>query len=97
MGGAISEVARRRKVQEDYNLRHGITPEGIKKEIRDITQRIGRKVEVLSEEGKDISSLIPELEMEMRRAAKSLEFERAALLRDKIYDLRKGESKVEVR
>ncbi len=97
MGGAISEVARRRKVQEDYNRRYSITPEGIKKEIRDITQRIGRKAKTISLEGKEISSLIAELELEMKKAAQDLEFERAALLRDKIYELRKGESKVEVR
>jgi excinuclease ABC subunit B len=97
MREAISEVARRRKIQEDYNWKHGITPEGIKKEIRDITQRIGRKAETLRLEGKEVSSLIAELEREMRKAAKDLEFERAALLRDKIYELRKNQSPVKVR
>ncbi len=97
MKNAIEEIYRRRRIQEDFNNEHGITPQGIKKAIRDITER----VKVVAEERAkyaaapvpvdEIARLIKELESQMKKAAKNLEFEKAALLRDRIVDLRKDE------
>jgi len=95
MKSAIDETQRRRKIQEDFNRAHGITPQGIKKAIKDITER----VRVVAEEKavytatpatpESIARLIKELEAQMRIASKNLEFEKAALLRDRIYELRR--------
>ena len=101
MHEAIEETNRRRQIQEDYNIEHGITPQGIRKAIKDITERVAATV---SEEktGYDVSGpikgpatreevtrLIKDLELQMKQAAKSLEFEKAALLRDRIMELRR--------
>ncbi|MGA2368842.1 MAG: excinuclease ABC subunit UvrB [Dehalococcoidia bacterium] len=97
MKNAIEEVYRRRKIQEAYNKEHGITPQGIKKAVKDITER----VKVVAEERAkyeaghvppdEIARLIKDLESQMKKAAKNLQFEKAALLRDRIVDLRKDE------
>jgi excinuclease ABC subunit B len=97
MKNAIEEIHRRRKIQEIYNKEHGITPQGIKKAIKDITER----VKVVAEERAkyeaghvppdEIARLIKDLESQMKKAAKNLQFEKAALLRDRIVDLRKDE------
>ncbi len=95
MRAAIDETSRRRSVQEAYNQEHGITPQGIRKAIKDITDRVKVVAEtrvpyVAAPVSKDeIARLIKELESEMKRAAKDLEFEKAALLRDRIIELRK--------
>ncbi len=89
---AIEETARRRQTQEDYNEVHNITPTTIKKAIRD---SISIKLEI-SEESKTINELtkkeklkiIADLEKEMRSAAKKLDFEKAAELRDIIIELK---------
>jgi excinuclease ABC subunit B len=97
MKNAIEEIFRRRKIQEDFNKEHGITPQGIRKAIRDITERVkvvaeGRaKYEAAPVPLDEIARLIKELESQMKKAAKNLEFEKAALLRDRIVDLRKDE------
>jgi len=97
MSSAIEEVYRRRRIQEAFNREHGITPQGIKKAVRDITERV--KV-VAEERGKydaghvapdEVARLIKDLEARMKKAAKNLEFEKAALLRDRIVELRKDE------
>jgi len=97
MKNAIEETYRRRKIQEKFNKEHGITPQGIRKAIRDITERV--KV-VAEERGKyqaapvpadELARLIKELEAQMKKASKNLEFEKAALLRDRIIELRKDE------
>jgi excinuclease ABC subunit B len=96
MARAIEETQRRRKIQEDYNREHGITPQGIRKAIKDITERVRVVAETraayvaapISKE--DIARLIKELEGQMKTAARNLEFERAALLRDRIIELRKN-------
>ncbi|BAS31490.1 excinuclease ABC subunit UvrB [Dehalococcoides mccartyi] len=96
MQRAMDEIIRRRKIQEDYNRLHNITPQGIRKAIKDINERI-RSVtaEVSGPEFRptptlreDIARLIKELESQMKKAAKNLEFERAALIRDRVVELR---------
>lgn len=97
MKEAIEETYRRRRIQQAYNEEHGITPQGIKKAIRDITERVKAVAETkvpytatpISKE--ELAKLIRELEAQMRKAAKNLEFEKAALLRDRIIELRKDE------
>jgi excinuclease ABC subunit B len=97
MREAIDEICRRRRVQEAYNKEHGITPQGIRKAIRDITDQIKVVAETkapytptpISKE--EVARLIRDLESQMRKAAKNLEFEKAALLRDRIIELRKDE------
>ena len=93
---AISETYRRRTIQEAHNREHGIVPQGIRKEVRDITQRIRRVAEEHApyEVRKDLprdelARMVRELERQMKEAAKNLEFEKAAMLRDQILDLRR--------
>ena len=96
MKRAIDETYRRRQYQQTYNDRHGITPVGIQKAVRDISNRVKAVAEevaeyrVGSELPKDeLTRLIKDLELQMKAASKELEFERAALLRDQIVELRK--------
>jgi len=95
MSEAIEETRRRREIQESYNREHGITPQGIKKAIRDITERIrttGKEEPYASRPvtKEDTIRLIKKLELEMKKAAKNLDFEQAALIRDRIADMRKN-------
>lgn len=93
MERAISETERRRDIQSRYNTEHGITPKTVIKDVRDIIE-IGQKVN----DEKPISKMsrieketeIKRLTAEMKQAAKILEFEHAAYLRDKINKLREG-------
>jgi excinuclease ABC subunit B len=102
MRNTIDETYRRRAIQIEYNEQHGITPRSIVKEIRDLTDRV--KVAAESSVAYDAESpqgaiaeippdelarLIRDLESQMQQAAKQLEFERAALLRDQIVHLRR--------
>jgi excinuclease ABC subunit B len=96
MRRAIDETYRRRRIQQAYNEQHGITPEGIRKAIRDINDNLRRVAETRVEykvasgiPRDELARLIKELEAQMRAAAKNLEFEKAALLRDQIVDLRR--------
>ena len=91
MRGAIDETNRRRDIQMRYNEEHGITPASIKKKVADVIE-IGKKVK--PESDKKLSRLekekmIEKLTAEMRDAAKRLEFEQAAYIRDRIKELRK--------
>ena len=96
MRRAIDETDRRRTVQVEYNERHGINPTTIVKEVRDLTDRLRGQAETAEERAqfpdelpaKEVSRLIRELERQMKAAADELEFEKAALLRDQVYELR---------
>jgi len=105
MRRAIDETNRRRSIQEVYNRQHGIEPQSIVKGIRDLTDRVRGMVgpqavsSAGAEQGGDPAQLSPEalaqlirsLEQEMKNAAKALEFERAAALRDQLVELRRLE------
>ena len=107
MRKAIAETNRRRTVQEQYNVKHGITPQSIKKNIQAALRTVYEQdyftVPVAAEEAGEylptvnLPALIASLEKEMRAAAKALDFERAAELRDKIKSLRKQEMAVGVK
>ena len=97
MRRAIDETNRRRKIQETYNQEHGIEPASIVKAVRDLIS--DQSAHALAEErtayvagGKmpkdELARLIKDLEKDMKQAAKDLEFEKAALLRDQIMELR---------
>ena len=97
MKRAISETYRRRKIQLEYNEQHGITPVGIHKAIKDISDRVRAVAEKKATYAvgqaiprDEALRLIKELETEMKNAARQLEFEHAALLRDQIADLRRS-------
>ncbi len=86
---AIRETNRRRKIQEEYNRIHDITPEHIKKEIRRYIFEEARTEEDLPLPEGPAKKIIQSLEHEMRKAVKELDFERAAKIRDRIKSLRK--------
>ena len=93
MERAISETERRRDIQSRYNAEHGITPKTVIKDVRDIIE-IGQKVKNEKPFSKmsrlEKEAEIKRLTAEMKQAAKILEFEQAAYLRDKINKLREG-------
>ena len=97
MGRAISETNRRRSLQQEYNLKHGIVPQTIKKSVRDpleITYAAEDKAEYKTQTKLDkmtkseLRKLVEQLEKDMRQAARELEFERAAELRDMMMELK---------
>ncbi|MEC6747540.1 excinuclease ABC subunit UvrB [Marinilactibacillus sp. XAAS-LB27] len=96
MNRAIEETERRREIQEEYNRVHGITPMTIKKEVRDLI-----KISTIIEDGEDLTEdtfkqlsreerreLIETMELEMKQAAKELDFEKAAQLRDVVLEIK---------
>ena len=97
---AVGETNRRRAVQEAYNKAHGIVPQTIKKDVRDVIDTSSAKDRGKGEKKKKLTAAerertIAELSAEMRRAASRLEFERAAYLRDRIRELREENEKKE--
>ena len=94
---AIEETKRRRKVQEEYNQEHGITPQTIKKAVRDlisISKEIAKEEQKMekdpeSMDPKELEKLIAEIQKKMKKAAAELDFETAAQLRDKMISLKK--------
>ena len=102
MRRAIDETYRRRDRQLAHNDQHGIKPESVHKAIRDITDTIRAVAEEESSyqaehkplSAKEALKLIKELEKQMRKAAKDLDFERAALVRDQIREIRAGQQEV---
>ncbi|MCC6382102.1 MAG: excinuclease ABC subunit UvrB [Dehalococcoidia bacterium] len=98
MQTAIDETYRRRAIQEQYNHDHGIEPAGIQKAVRDITDHVRMVAEEKATYDAggaadlpkgDLLRLVKEMETQMKAAAKALEFEKAAALRDQIVDLRR--------
>jgi excinuclease ABC subunit B len=98
MQKAIDETKRRREKQEEHNEKHGITPMTIQKEIRDVIRAThaaedagvyeGKETKVSNMSKPERQKLIASLEVEMKEAAKALDFERAAQLRDTILELK---------
>jgi len=100
MHHAIDETNRRRAKQDRYNKEHGIEPLSIIKAVRDLTDRLQAEHGVAEKKGEykaggpprlpkgEIQRVLAELEAQMRESAKNLEFEKAAVLRDQIYELR---------
>ena len=94
---AIGETYRRRGIQGSYNEEHGIVPQGIHKAVKDITERVRAVAEnrasyvtVRKEMSRDdMFKVTKDLELQMKASAKNLEFEKAAMLRDEIYELRR--------
>ena len=96
MNKAIEETSRRRVIQERHNQDNGVTPQGIRKAIRDINDRLRASKDIYFANGEnnnipkdEIFRIIKDLESQMKLASRNLEFEKAALLRDEIIDLRK--------
>jgi excinuclease ABC subunit B len=103
MKAAIDETYRRRQIQLDHNKAHGIEPRGIIKEIRDLSERFRAVAEETAEYQTDgagngmivqiprdeLTRMVKDLESQMKTAARDLEFEKAALLRDQIVELRR--------
>ena len=104
MQRAIDETNRRRKLQTTFNEAHNITPRGIKKDVKTLSERIkamsGVNTEAVDSKTMSVAlagipkdealRLIKDLEFQMREAAKQLEFEKAAQLRDQIIELRRS-------
>jgi excinuclease ABC subunit B len=95
MRRAIDETERRRRIQMAYNEAHGIQPASVVKEVRDLTDRVRSQrrereeaVGVAALPKDEIARLIKDLEKQMKAAAAALEFEKAAALRDQIFELR---------
>jgi len=96
MQKAIDETERRRQIQLEYNKKHGITPRTIQKAVRDVieaTRVAEEKADYLDKDltklpKRDRKAVIERMEAEMKEAAKALQFERAAELRDLIIELK---------
>ena len=98
---ALSETNRRRAIQRDYNVQHGIVPQTVEKKVSDITERLRSSDMRMAEDSPqyvtpaeelpkdELLQIVKDLEKQMKRAATELEFEVAAGLRDQIVDLRK--------
>ena len=88
MDQAIKETSRRRSIQEAYNKEHGIVPQTIKKEIRDLISNNEEKQKPKEKMSKsDKKQMIQNIELEMKKAASELDFERAMQLRDIMFEL----------
>ena len=97
MARAINETNRRRKIQMDFNKKHGIVPTTVKKAVRDVieaTKVAEDQADYLPEKDvtrmskKELKTLVENLERQMKDAAKNLEFEKAAELRDLIFEIK---------
>lgn len=98
MKRAISETERRRKIQEEYNQAHGITPRTVKKSISDLVhskreEKGESTIDIAKIPAEELTRLVRELEKKMDLAAKNLEFERAAELRDQIVSIQEQKEK----
>ena len=94
---AIDETMRRREIQEKYNEEHGITPQTIKKAVRDlisISKEVAKEEKQLEKDPESMSraeleKLIGDVQKQMKKAASELDFETAAQLRDQMISLKK--------
>ena len=97
MRQAIDETNRRRTIQDSFNKQHGIEPQSIQKEVHDITEGIKAisenraRYQVVRHEmsRSDMYRVVKDLEVQMKEAAKNLQFEKAAQFRDEIFELRR--------
>lgn len=94
MRSAMDETERRRKIQDDFNKEHGIVPRTVIKSVREILELSKSEAEAQKRSGKkltrsEVAEEIAKLEKQMKEAAKMMEFEYAAVLRDRIIELRK--------
>ena len=106
MGMAVEETRRRRKIQEEFNRAHNITPTTIRKSIKNILSSIYEAdyytIPLIAETRaeyiphKEIPKVVKKLKREMREAAQELDFERAALLRDQIREIQEAELRGDV-
>ncbi len=94
MKSAIGECIRRRKIQSEYNTSHGVTPRSIEKAIKEGIESYKKAREVIAsvveetDEQYDVGELVAELQRDMETAARNLQFEKAAVLRDQIKELK---------
>ena len=90
MKNAIDETARRRKIQEEYNEKNGITPKTISKEIREVISNVDIEESTSQKKPskKELAKTMETIEQEMKEAAKNLDFERAMELRDILYEMK---------
>lgn len=97
MRSCIDETSRRRQIQEEFNEKNGITPQTIKKAVRDVIEITTRAEEQLDElqdkplvemTKRELAEYAAKLETEMRKAAKDLEFEKASILRDRLFEVK---------
>lgn len=89
MKQAIDETARRRKIQEEYNEKHGIIPKTISKAIREVISNVDTtEKKTKKPTKKELAKTMEMLEQEMREAAKNLDFERAMELRDILFEMK---------
>ena len=103
MRAAIDETRRRRELQMRYNEEHGITPQTIRKAVRDlisISKKVAKQEEVLEKDPESMSreeleKLIKDLQRQMKKAAADLDFETAAKLRDNMIELKKHLQEIE--
>jgi excinuclease ABC subunit B len=108
MRKAIQETSRRRNIQEDFNRRHGVTPRTVVSQIKDTirARRVAEEVpayvaaglaKASDYDGVDIALVIKDLEAQMKEAAANLDFERAAVLRDEAFELKRATGKREAK
>ncbi len=100
MHRAIGETNRRRRIQAEFNEEHGITPVGIRKDVRSLSDRLhaatadgeqsGGGLAIAAMPRDEIMRIVKDLEAQMKRASRELEFEKAAQLRDQIVELRRA-------
>ena len=100
MKRAINETNRRRSIQEKYNLENDIQPKSIFKAVHDITERISDVISpevdekhIVNVNVENVDKLIFDLEKQMKRSSEDLEFEKAAIIRDKIIEIKKNDRK----